>query len=195
MIVYKTTNLKNGKFYIGQDTKNNPEYLGSGKLIQKAIQKYGKENFIKEILVEVSTQKELNEMEIYWIDKLNSTDKNIGYNIMPGGEGISKGMKLPIEWIENIRRGHTGMKYSEEHKKKISEGQKGRIQTAETRDKISKSHSNKKLSEEHKKRIREGCKGINKGKKHTEESIEKMRAAKKGKAPWNKGLSMKIISN
>jgi len=32
MIIYKTTNLVNGKVYVGQDSKNNPDYLGSGKI-------------------------------------------------------------------------------------------------------------------------------------------------------------------
>ena len=40
MVIYKTTNLVNGKQYIGKDTKNNPTYLGSGTFLKKAIQKY-----------------------------------------------------------------------------------------------------------------------------------------------------------
>lgn len=47
MIIYKTTNKINGKIYVGLDTKNNPKYLGSGKIIKFAIKKYGKENFEK----------------------------------------------------------------------------------------------------------------------------------------------------
>jgi len=42
MIIYKTINLINGKIYIGQDFYNNSEYFGSGILINKAINKYGK---------------------------------------------------------------------------------------------------------------------------------------------------------
>lgn len=50
MVIYKTTNLVNEKFYVGKDIKNNPNYLGSGLILKNAINKYGIENFKKEIL-------------------------------------------------------------------------------------------------------------------------------------------------
>ena len=61
MIIYKTTNLTTGKIYVGQDSKNNPNYFGSGKYIFRSIKKYGKENFKKEILCECNSKEELNE--------------------------------------------------------------------------------------------------------------------------------------
>lgn len=50
--VYKVTNIANGKFYIGvHKTKDiNDKYLGSGEGIKRAILKYGKRHFTKEIL-------------------------------------------------------------------------------------------------------------------------------------------------
>lgn len=87
MIIYKTTNLVNGKIYIGQDKYNNPRYLGSGKILHLAIKKYGTENFIKEIIEECESKEHLNEREMYWINFHNSTDRNIGYNIALGGDG------------------------------------------------------------------------------------------------------------
>jgi hypothetical protein len=51
--IYITTNLINGKQYIGLHSKNNKSYLGAGTLLLKAIKKYGKENFSKEILKEM----------------------------------------------------------------------------------------------------------------------------------------------
>jgi hypothetical protein len=60
-IVYKTTNLINGKMYIGVDSKNDKTYLGSGKILKKSISKYGIENFRKEIIMEFKTDKEAYE--------------------------------------------------------------------------------------------------------------------------------------
>ena len=40
MIIYKTTNLLNGKFYIGKDEKNNPKYLGSAIFNNKILNTY-----------------------------------------------------------------------------------------------------------------------------------------------------------
>ena len=87
MIIYKTVNLVNGKIYIGQDSNNNSEYLGSGLLLNRAIEKYGIENFEKNILEQCNTRDELNEREKYWIKKLGSLDREIGYNISTGGSG------------------------------------------------------------------------------------------------------------
>jgi len=85
MIIYKTTNLVNGKIYIGQDSNNDTNYLGSGLLVNKAIKKYGKNNFIKEVLEHCSSKKELNEKEKFWIYNLSAT--TLGYNISSGGNG------------------------------------------------------------------------------------------------------------
>lgn len=87
MIIYKTTNLVNGKIYIGQDKNNNSAYLGSGKILHFAFQKYGIENFNKEILEECESVQELNEREKYWISFYDSTNRRIGYNIALGGNG------------------------------------------------------------------------------------------------------------
>jgi hypothetical protein len=53
MIIYCITNLINGKKYIGSDSNNNPKYMGGGTYLKKAIKKYGKENFKKEIINKV----------------------------------------------------------------------------------------------------------------------------------------------
>lgn len=87
MQIYKITNLINNKIYIGKDTTSDPNYFGSGLLINRAFEKYGKQNFIKEIIDETDDYEELSEKEIYWIEKYNSTDRKLGYNISKGGDG------------------------------------------------------------------------------------------------------------
>jgi len=86
MIIYKTTNLANGRFYIGKDKFNNPDYLGSGKILKNAIKHYGKDNFKKEILEHCEIYEQMSEREIFWINELGSFYPN-GYNIATGGEG------------------------------------------------------------------------------------------------------------
>jgi hypothetical protein len=125
MIIYKTTNLINGKYYVGKDQKNNPEYLGSGMLLTKAIKKYGKENFKKEILEECFNKEELATRERYWIEKLDARNKKIAYNIGEGGDGgdnfsghpdldkIKKKISDSVLGRESWNKGKTGV-YSEE---------------------------------------------------------------------------------
>lgn len=87
MEIYKITNLVNNKIYIGKDTTSDEKYFGSGLLINRAFEKYGKDNFIKEVIDTTNDYNELSEKEIYWISYYNSTDKKIGYNISTGGDG------------------------------------------------------------------------------------------------------------
>jgi len=87
VIIYKTTCLINGKIYIGQYTRSDPNYLGSGKLISRAIVKYGRGNFTREILCECTSQKALDVMEKYFISKFGSTNQSVGYNIAAGARG------------------------------------------------------------------------------------------------------------
>jgi len=85
-VIYKTTNLINGMIYVGKDCANNPNYLGSGKLLKLAIKKYGIENFKKEILEYCENREELSLREIFWIEELKVRDPLTGYNIALGGE-------------------------------------------------------------------------------------------------------------
>ena len=64
--------------------------------IVKAIKKYGKENFIIELIEEVRTE-ELNSREIYWISYYDSYEK--GYNNTKGGQnGATR--KYKLSWKE-----------------------------------------------------------------------------------------------
>lgn len=86
--IYKTTNVVNDMVYIGQKKSDHflgNQYLGSGKLLKKAVKKYGKQNFIVELLDTATDAMQLDAKEIYWIGKFNSTNKLNGYNISEGG--------------------------------------------------------------------------------------------------------------
>jgi len=68
MYIYKTTNLINGKIYIGKSEKHfNPNYYGSGILLKKSVKKYGIENFSVELIEKCDSIEELNYREKYWI--------------------------------------------------------------------------------------------------------------------------------
>jgi hypothetical protein len=86
MIVYVTTNVLNGKEYVGKDVKNDPNYLGSGIVLNYAIKKYGRSNFKKTILEHCDNLKSLNECEIFWINEKHTLIPQ-GYNLTKGGDG------------------------------------------------------------------------------------------------------------
>jgi hypothetical protein len=131
MVIYKTTNLINNKIYIGQDKNNNPNYLGSGKKLKRAVKKYGKNNFLKEVIEVCDSEEMLNEREIFWILYYKSTDRKIGYNISDGSkEGDRKlGYNSLIKkgryktWLEKYGKEEADKKHRE-WKQKISEYQK-----------------------------------------------------------------------
>ena len=171
--VYKTTNLVNGKIYIGQHTTENIDdgYMGSGVYLRMAFGKRGKENFKCEILKMVDGSKEdLNNAEEYYIKQYK--DK-VGWGMMYNatefaGGGWNKGISHPV---------------SEETKKKISEANKGHHHSEETKKNMSEARKGIKLSEETKKKMSEAFKGRpgwNKGIKHTDEARKKMSEALKG---------------
>jgi hypothetical protein len=85
--VYRTVNTVNGKFYIGVHKTDNPNdgYLGSGKLIKRAVAKYGEQNFQKEILVIFENPSDAFELEKKLVAKAMSDP--LCYNLKAGGEG------------------------------------------------------------------------------------------------------------
>ena len=106
MEIYKTTNKLTGEFYIGLNSTCNPNYLGSGVEIKKQIKKYGKENFIKEILCLITSsstdENTLREIEHIYIRKnINNSkciNKCLGYH--KGKEKIII-QKVEVEKIVN----------------------------------------------------------------------------------------------
>lgn len=94
--VYKTTNLLNGMYYIGKHYSidiQSDQYLGSGLLITRAIKKYGKQNFKREILYALETQQDAYQIQQELVNEDVVKDKHT-YNICIGGQGFNSKMAV-----------------------------------------------------------------------------------------------------
>jgi len=187
--VYVTTNLINNKKYIGahKSSKFDPNYKGSGKLLNRAINKYGIENFKAEVLKWCSSKEELFEEEAKFIEKYNCVESPDYYNVMPGGHGgdnksylseqeylefrrkISKSKsnrprtEKELEQLRKLHERMKGFKHSEESKRKSRESNLGKIRSEEARKKMSENHADFR-----------GEKNPFYGKKHSEETKKKI---------------------
>ena len=113
MYISKITNKINNKIYIGQaynktiyDRFNRhikEAYPQSKSYIDRAIAKYGSQNFTCELIDTAKNLQELNQKEIYWIAYYNSTNHNIGYNLTPGGDGGNTYLCKSVEEMNIIK--------------------------------------------------------------------------------------------
>ncbi len=145
-LIYKITNLINNKIYIGKhETSNlNDNYFGSGLVLKQAIKKYGKENFLFEVLIDLNNAEEMTLLEKCVVNE-DFIKRSDVYNRRIGGDGGK------IEMTPEIRRkislsnmGHVphskGKHLSDETKQKISLATKGKKKISmEQRKKISES--------------------------------------------------------
>lgn len=151
--IYITTNMINGVRYIGQRrfSRGYETYLGSGKILKKAIKKYGKENFIRSIVAIAYSKEELDKLEIEFIKNYNAVDSDDFYNISDGGHTgnnfAGKSEEEMIKIRQKMSKNQKGKVVSSKTKKYISDALKGKY--------IGKKHwfHNKHFSELHKKRI------------------------------------------
>lgn len=184
--IYKITNNTNGKIYIGKTVMSlsyrwKRHLLCVKKRINRhlydAINRYGENNFSIE-LIEECPNDSCNERERFWIACYRSNNRLVGYNMTEGGDGGNLG----VDAINKMAAKKRGRKLSEEHKRKISEGNKGisKPLSNETREKISRTLKMK------------GCKppithryGVDHpmyNKHHSVESKKKMSIARRGKS-------------
>jgi len=151
--IYVIINNINGKYYFGKTFYlkgrwNKHIHLAKKKVNRKlydAMNHYGYENFSMHKINEYSAKdkelltKILNEKEIHFINLTDS--QNLGYNMSKGGDGGYLGK----EAIEKMAAKRRGIPLTEEHKRKISEGNKGisKPVSKETRKKISETNKRK----------------------------------------------------
>lgn len=108
--IYKITNLINQKYYYGvHDGSDTQNYEGSGLLLKQAYEKYGKENFIKEILLWFDTEDEAYEYEeIIVNEKMINKNNPMCYNLCVGGHGGDTFSCQTPERQEEIRQKCSG---------------------------------------------------------------------------------------
>lgn len=129
--VYKTTDLRNGKIYVGRHKSDefDTSYFGSGNVIKRIIEKNSTDILSCEILQECYSHDEMCNAEKYWIAKLDSKNPEIGYNIADGGElGYSGGMTghHQSQKQKEAARLARSVPMKEETKKKLSLLHRGR---------------------------------------------------------------------
>lgn len=187
--IYKITNLINGKIYIGKHStnKSGDSYMGSGRLLGKAKSKYGKDAFKKEIIAFTDNEDNLDFLERFYIKKYKSRDLTVGYNLTDGGEGMlgykhSNETKLKMKHHHYDCSGKNNPMYGRHH---TSDAKlKNKIAHLGKPSPLKGTH----LDEEHKQKLKEGQqKYIQEfrsgmlGKRHTEQSKQKMSKNRSGK--------------
>lgn len=164
--LYCHKNKTNGKQYFGitklkpnQRWRNGNGYDGNIHF-SRAIKKYGWDGFDHTIIYDDLTKEQAEGLEILFISEFNTTNKENGYNIDPGGnlrskESIDKLRKSMIghpvsdETKEKLRQANIGKKASDETKMKMSMSSSGKIKTEEHRKNLSIALTGKKISDEH----------------------------------------------
>lgn len=126
-IVYKTTNKKNGRFYIGfhrtKDYRVFDGYLGSGSVLAHAIRKYGRENFERQTLVVFSNVDDALNFERDYLTMIDYANDKKCYNVCAGGRELgtwSVANKVGVHGASKEQLAEWGRKSVVEHKKRNS---------------------------------------------------------------------------
>lgn len=169
--IYKITNLVNNKYYIGKHItkKLDDGYMGSGKLIVKAIEKYGIENFKKEILFVFDNEIEMNKKEAEVVVISEQT-----YNLCPGGKG-------GFGYINRYKLGH---KFTKEDLNKAIQRKKDPVIRAKHKIAVTISNKDPQRRQAMSERIQTGIQGhyINFDETKKKEIREKISNSTKGRS-------------
>jgi len=173
--LYKITNTINSKIYIGihRSKLASDHYMGSGTALKNAFKKYGKENFVKDILEYFESDQEMFDREREIVNESFIKDDN-AYNLIIGGKGVGYGENHPLF-------GKKRPKHSEFMK--IHSPTKGKPLAQSIKDAISKANKGRKHTPEvNKRKGQSGDKNYFFGK-----------ATAKGKKWINNGVESKLV--
>jgi hypothetical protein len=175
-IIYKTTHVQSGKYYIGMHSTSDLEdgYLGSGKWIKAAVKKHGRDSFERVILKELSSYDDMKNEEAKVINEEVLNDP-LCMNMMHGGKGGWKTLNDSDSAYQ--RRSEAGKKAHEVHKHLVNNLQRGSNQkTVSTlkekygNDHFAKLGKMKNVTDEYRSKLSKaqcGMKMINNGKINT----------------------------
>ena len=200
--IYLIVNKVNGKTYVGQRKSSkewyDDSYMGSGKRLRLAKQKYGIENFEKFLIQYCYSKEETDKAERFWIAEYRSRGK-AEYNISDGGYYSTsfKGHHHSEESKAKCRASILKTFELNNTRQKLSEARRGVPKSEEHKVAIGNALRGKPKSEEHRQHCKEAQRkyfetheGTFKGKHHSEESKEKNRLAHLGKPSRNKGKKL-----
>jgi hypothetical protein len=153
-ILYQTTNVCNGKIYVGvhklADTSRSKQYLGSGNSILSAIKKYGRNSFSRETLAEFDCFENAYAAEAEMVTE-EFIKRSDTYNISLGGWG---GVNLTKEMRIKIGKANKGKVLSAEHKAKLIASNRGRPMSEENKEKLRAVNKGRVISDETKEKVR-----------------------------------------
>lgn len=169
--IYRTTNLVNGRYYLGMHSTNRLDdgYLGSGKRLYYELNKYGRDNFKFEILEQFESREELVQAEVNLITEQDLKNPNC-LNLKQGGSGgfTDENRKKARQVTDKILEEKYGKDF------RVIVGKQYYENTSEEQ----KQERNALIA----RRLKEV--GFNhatfKGKKHSEETLNRMREVKVG---------------
>lgn len=175
-VIYKITNLINGKIYIGRTITKYTKYIKNkfqgikrnpNKHLVYSVEKYGISNFSVKVIDVARTVKDLDALEIEYIKKAGSTNPSIGYNISLGGTGGSnfkgrkhtEASKLKMSQSSRHYSANKGRTLTEEWKENIRLGTTGIVHTVAWNQNIGKGLRGLPKSVEHRRKLSLANKG------------------------------------
>lgn len=176
--IYRITNTLNGKVYIGQainlSARETRHFYTLEKgthhneHLQRSFDKYGKDGFLFEALEKTGN---LDERELFWINTYGGLNSNLNYNFKNPitKEWSDYTKKKKKKTITGKNNPNYGNRWSDELREKVSKQRKGvsleeRIGKEKAdlaKKRMSKSQKGRKHSEETKEKIRKANSGVN----------------------------------